>query len=721
VIFRTEQIKESTKTLVGGKAFALAELIRYSVSVPDFICLSVDAYQKYVEATGLQARIQLEFFRKEFSQMRWEEMWDTALRIQHMFQTTAWPARLREEIVQAIEPEFGSRSVVVRSSAPGEDSKHTSYAGLHESYVNIHGIDAILEHIKLVWASLWSDAALLYRQELGLQVETSSMAVIVQELIAGDVSGIVFSQSPVDASQAVIEAVYGLNQALVDGSTEPDRWTLNRIDGTVFSFQPAAKTNMMVPDNRGVKTEDLSPDKAETPCLSSIQIEEIFKLSQKLENDFSAPQDIEWTFCQGELYTLQSRPITTIKEDPRSWYMSLRRSFENLQSLKDEIQNRLIPQMIQDAEAMLRTDLTRYSDRELRSEIEKRKKNFQTWQDIYWEKFIPFAHGVRLFGQFYNQSVKPNDPYEFVDLLAHTPMLSTRRNHLLETLAAHLRDNPQWAMDLQHHPERLDENFKQHLQEFYDQYANQAWGIDDTPEDRNRLVNLLLEMAVGNPKSHKTNQKNIAALELKYFNVFDPDQQEQATELLELARVSYQLRDDDNIYLGQIENAVVTAMQEFGNRTKKMDRAQKAYINYEEMIASLQEIKQAPRKGVTTSKSDSSYVLKPRQLIGQPAALGVATGKARVITESKQLFEVKSGEIVICDSIDPNMTFIVPLVAAIIERRGGMLIHGAIIAREYGIPCVTGIPEATSIIHTGDSLTVDGHLGIITIHTEPDS
>lgn len=102
-------------------------------------------------------------------------------------------------------------------------------------------------------------------------------------------------------------------------------------------------------------------------------------------------------------------------------------------------------------------------------------------------------------------------------------------------------------------------------------------------------------------------------------------------------------------------------------------------------------------------------------MIGQPAGPGCCTGFARVINSKEDLKKIKNGEILICDAIDPNMTFLVPLTAGIVERRGGMLIHGAIIAREYGIPCVTGIPDATQWIKTGDQVTVDGHLGIVTI------
>jgi pyruvate,water dikinase len=107
--------------------------------------------------------------------------------------------------------------------------------------------------------------------------------------------------------------------------------------------------------------------------------------------------------------------------------------------------------------------------------------------------------------------------------------------------------------------------------------------------------------------------------------------------------------------------------------------------------------------------------IKPRQLIGQPAGPGIARGRARVIREHSDLADFQHGDVMVCDAVDPNMTFVVPLAAAVVERRGGMLIHGAIIAREYGLPCVTGIPDATTLVRTGEDVTVDGYLGIVTV------
>jgi phosphoenolpyruvate synthase/pyruvate phosphate dikinase len=138
-------------------------------------------------------------------------------------------------------------------TAPGEDSSSASFAGIHESYVNITGIQEVIDHIKLVWASLWSDRALLYRRELNLDYAESSMAVLVQEMIAGESSGIAFGKSPTNPSHCVIEAVYGLNQGLVDGTIEPDRWILDRETGKVVSHTPAQRERALRPDISGVQ------------------------------------------------------------------------------------------------------------------------------------------------------------------------------------------------------------------------------------------------------------------------------------------------------------------------------------------------------------------------------------------------------------------------------------------------------------------------------------
>jgi pyruvate,water dikinase len=235
-ILPIDEISSSDMGQVGGKAYALAMMKQKGMNVPKAITITTEAYKAFVDATGLRTNIMMELNRKSGDDVRWEELWDTSLRIRNMFANTPLLPDLHRIIEEAVETYFTGRSVVVRSSAPGEDTSETSFAGLHESYVNVRGSQSIIEHIKLVWASLWSDASFLYRKELELDERKSSMAVVVQEIITGEVSDIAFGQNPNDPSQCVIEAVYGLNQGLVDGTLEPDRWILGRAGGELISY-----------------------------------------------------------------------------------------------------------------------------------------------------------------------------------------------------------------------------------------------------------------------------------------------------------------------------------------------------------------------------------------------------------------------------------------------------------------------------------------------------
>lgn len=205
--------------------------------MPDAVVLTVDAYTHFLSENLLKERVTLELSRKPLEDMRWEEVWDTALRIRHLFLSHPIPDPTVEMLRRQCEGRFRNRPLAVRSSAPGEDDAQTSFAGLHESFVNVRGVDAVIDRVRQVWASLWSDAALLYRREMGLDVESSAMAVIIQLMVDGNRSGVVFSRNPVDDDQAVVEAVYGLNQGLVDGTVAPDRWIFDR-EGRRVSHSP---------------------------------------------------------------------------------------------------------------------------------------------------------------------------------------------------------------------------------------------------------------------------------------------------------------------------------------------------------------------------------------------------------------------------------------------------------------------------------------------------
>lgn len=713
------------RSRIGGKGHTLAMLAENGFRIPETLCLTIDIYNEFVDKAGLRERILLELYRKDFRDMRWEEIWDCATRIRNMFLKTPLPPEIERGLRQEISARFKDRPAVVRSSAPEEDDTQASFAGLHESYLNIIGADSIIEHVRKVWASLWSDAALLYRQEIDLDVEKSSMAVVIQEIIAGDRSGVVFSQSPNDSSQAVVESVYGLNQGLVDGQVEPDRWILDRQRQQILTHTAAVRQHRMVPRQNGVELAPLPDDWANKPPLDADEVLQVFELASMAENFFKMPQDVEWTYRDKMLYLLQSRPITTLATekpgDSRGWYLSLHRSFENLKALRQRIETELIPGMITAADKMAAMDLTGLSDQALAREINQRWEINHKWSNIYWEDFIPFAHGVRLFGQVYNDIMRPDDSYEFVDLLTQTDMASLERNRMLEGMADRVRGDQQLAEQLETGKHsQLDPDFVVEVESFILKYGDLSCAVTGGTEcvqDAMPLFNILLELAA-HPVTPPSTRKSCAAEKLKdkFLDQFEGPQRAQAIELLDLARVSYQLRDDDNIYLGRIEARLLAAVQEGRTRLERQTQAGNPESESVELRKVLDDLDHRPQfTKPYQPEPGQSFAVKPRQLLGQPAGPGIAKGRARVIHQHADLAHFKSGEILICDAVDPNMTFVVPLASAVVERRGGMLIHGAIIAREYGLPCVTGIPEATTLIETGDQIYVDGYLGLVTL------
>ncbi|MBN2321000.1 MAG: PEP/pyruvate-binding domain-containing protein [Acidobacteria bacterium] len=292
LVIPIQEVQEQDRSLVGGKAYALSQLPALGMNIPDSICIPTEVYTRYITHTGLRERILLELNRKSFQEMRWEEMWDTSLRIRNMFLRAPIPTELSDPIRANLRERFGDRAVVVRSSAPEEDSKETSFAGIHESYINIRGAEQILTHIRLVWASLWSDAALLYRKELGLQFAKSSMAVLIQEIIIGDRSGVIFGINPNDSSQAVIEAVYGLNAGLVDGTVEPDRWILDRDTGCLVDHFEPTRNARLLPADEGTRLESLPEQLRRKSPLDETECGALYHLARKAEAYFKSPQDM---------------------------------------------------------------------------------------------------------------------------------------------------------------------------------------------------------------------------------------------------------------------------------------------------------------------------------------------------------------------------------------------------------------------------------------------
>ncbi|MBD3179533.1 MAG: hypothetical protein GF417_07900 [Candidatus Latescibacteria bacterium] len=710
--------------LCGNKAAALSVMIGEGISVPDGFVIATPAYRLFVKENDLEGIIVMETARKPLDQMRWEEMWDASLRIRNGFMRGRLPGRIEDALKNQLGSWMKGKSLAVRSSSLLEDAAGTSFAGLHESVINVRNFQDLVEALLSVWASLWSDAVLAYARELELEKSDAAMAVVVQELVEGESSGVAFGVDPSGRSRSIIEAVFGLNKGMVDGDVQPDRWILDRQSGEVLSIERAEHERRVIAGREGTTFEKLEDQDKDRLPLSEQQAGEIFGAVRKVEDIFGSPQDMEWTIRDGSLYLLQSRPVTTgrIGEDGdrRSFDLSLRKSFNTLSEMSGRITEELIPGMISEADEISATDPASLDDGELAGEIMERSRLFKKWKNIYWDDFIPFAHGVRLFGRIYNDRVKPDDPYQFVDLLSASETLSVKRNRKLVELAGELADNPDLNIlepDQRHSP------FDKKLEEFISDYGGLSCEGGGCRDEKSGLLSLLRELAgsgrlTAGEGAKRKSSSDTDRLAEKFLESFPEEEKEYASELLEIARESYRIRDDDNIYLGRFERSLNEVMEEGKKRLGSRCGGSADCEDPEALARALRDPDYTLPEKEAGSEEIREAGVTARQLRGQPAGSGIARGTARVAIRSEDLFDVREGEILVCDAIDPNMTFVIPLVAGIVERRGGMLVHGAIVAREYGLPCVTGVADATRVIDTGDSVTVDGYDGLVIIHRD---
>ena len=314
--------------------------------------------------------------------------------------------------------------------------------------------------------------------------------------------------------------------------------------------------------------------------------------------------------------------------------------------------------------------------------------------------------------------MRPSNPYEFMDLLAGHQLASLEINRLLEEMASMVRNDRFLAERLRAHQSVDDEPFNQVLDSFTKKFGDISCATQEGAgcvAGSDAIQRLLLEMAQHPSKGKRLNAQDVGEMTRDFLSRFMGEQQKSASDLLDLARASYRLRDDDNIYLGRIEKEVLRTVEEGRRRVERRGLNSEEVIGQAELMEAIKDRHDLPKLRSSVEMGSPLFEMKARQMVGQPAGPGIASGRARVIENPSDLFDFRSGEILVCDALDPNMTFVVPLSSGIVERRGGMLIHGAIIAREYGLPCVTGVPNVTSLIHTGDAVTVDGFLGIVII------
>lgn len=302
---------EVVEKLAGGKGQGLFELAAGGVPVPPWAVVSVDVFRRFRVGAGIDGRLEEALSRLKV-QSSDEELQTAAEQIGAMIVDADLDSDIQAVLAEAYD-DVGNGAVAVRSSAVGEDGARLSFAGQHKTLLNVVGMGAVAAAVRACWASAWSAEALRYRTMRGLPLQGVEMAVVIQTIIAAEKSGVLFTVNPATGSddEFVISAAYGLGEAVVSGAVDPDTVVLDRTTGAVRETILGAKEERVDPlPGGGCQTRAVPWSDRVTHVLSMAELDELHQQGAKLEGLMGGAQDVEWALADGEIWILQSRPVT---------------------------------------------------------------------------------------------------------------------------------------------------------------------------------------------------------------------------------------------------------------------------------------------------------------------------------------------------------------------------------------------------------------------------
>ncbi|MFW5870917.1 MAG: PEP/pyruvate-binding domain-containing protein [Verrucomicrobiota bacterium] len=303
---------------LGGKGVNLCSMTNAGFDVPPGFVVSTSAYRRFLEANNLTETIQKEAANVNPGDTEQVDLISAKLR--KLFTGSPVPEDLRAEIEKAYKrlQQEGTDAVAVRSSATAEDLPEASFAGQQDTHLNISGAAPLLDAVRKCWASLWTARAMVYRSQQRIPAKGLALAVVVQKMAMADSAGIMFTANPVTGSRGeiVINAAWGLGEAVVAGHVTPDTMLVDKEKGEIKDVTVAEKTTMTSRTPEGTIEETVPKAKQKEQVLSDKLACELADIGKRVENHYGTPQDIEWAMEGDRFYLVQARPITAIPEAP---------------------------------------------------------------------------------------------------------------------------------------------------------------------------------------------------------------------------------------------------------------------------------------------------------------------------------------------------------------------------------------------------------------------
>ncbi|MCC5988567.1 MAG: hypothetical protein JJT95_12865 [Pararhodobacter sp.] len=303
-------LTSSDLAIAGGKGASLGAMLRAGLPVPEGFAVLTDAYWAFVRHNRFEepVRALVEDVPADDAQA----LAEAAQALKDRFIAGEIPENVAKSIAEAYAA-AGGGLVVVRSSATAEDLPGASFAGQHDSFLNIEGPEDVGDAVRRCWASLWNPRAVSYRKRVGLDTTGIAIAVVVQRMIDAERSGVLFTANPLDhrRDRMLLSASFGLGEAVVGGDVSPDNWVLDA-QGKVLEHHLSDKQVITVREGKGTVNEPMPEDNRRAVSLNDREVAELAALGARAQKHFDGPQDLEWAIEGGLIYLVQSRPITSL-------------------------------------------------------------------------------------------------------------------------------------------------------------------------------------------------------------------------------------------------------------------------------------------------------------------------------------------------------------------------------------------------------------------------
>ena len=833
--------------LVGGKGANLGEMTRQGFPVPPGFCITTAAYRQVLDDAGLWPEVaaRLDGLVVEDS----HALEAAASQIQQAILQAPIPARLADAIQQTyIRLDSGRARVAVRSSATAEDLPAASFAGQQETYLGVQGGDDLLAHVQKCWASLWTGRAIAYRQRNAFPHAQVHLAVVVQQMVAPDVAGILFTANPLNGQrqEMLINAAYGLGESVVSGRVTLDTYRLRKGSPLAPLEQQTGSKAIRIDmqPGGGTLTRSVSDEEQQRLCLDAPWLERLHDLAQKVETHYGAPQDIEWAIAGDQLYLLQTRPITSlppVEAAPRTltrlerWiqedildhypappypldYTAVTDSYEQLQIATrrlgaDAPSAAEIIRMDENGLTHIEAQAPRLTWRMLKLPLELRRLlriDPASWRSQHAPRFATARQALqsvdlqalsdKALVEFIQQAVEMANeigrlrfphyilPWMLrlsqlrlfirlarldgtlneIDLLAGLDYRTVEIGQALQQLAALAAGIPAVRQVFLEHPDgqavfaqlqalpearaflqALEEFFRLHgarTMKVYLPFSNRSWVENPAALYATLAVILRAGAAEGQPGA----QGDAPGPQPAYQQISARQQvggrlpaflRPAFLKTLQRFRTGHVAREDTVYAIEQAfvlaRRGVDQAVQRLVQRDLLCSAQQSLYLTLPELFAALhgehsqdeiqrrvrQREKMRPGALAVWRQAEGASIPGENgagRLKGIPGSPGVASGAARLITGPQEFGKLQAGDVLVCSFTDPAWTPLFLLASAVVADTGGPLSHAAIVAREYGIPAVLGVHNATQQIQDGQPLLVDGSKGEVVIMGQVD-